>query len=67
MTEVLVEIDVRVRREEFEEEMSSVSTLSFTFRQSDNLHHKYFISTKYGTDLVWLGKTIQMFEDLLSI
>lgn len=63
--EVLIEVDARIKKEEFEEEMLNVPTISFEFHQSDNLHHKYYVSTNYGTDLVWLGKVIQAFDNLL--
>lgn len=62
---IIIAIDIRVNRKYFEEEIEKTNTISLTYYESSTSHSKYFVETKYLTDLVLIGKIIQAFENLI--
>lgn len=50
----IVEFPACIRKSAIEAWFAS-KKIAFDFNQSDNLHHKYFVCTKYASDFVELG------------
>lgn len=54
-----IEIPISIHRQLFEYYVANyIKTVTLEFLQSDNLHHKYNVSTKYPIDLFEIGRYV---------
>lgn len=51
----IVEFPASLPQSEVEEFLGSVQTIQFTHQQTDNLHHKYLVTSRYPDDFVSIG------------
>ena len=63
MIQTAFEILATVRKAHLEYLIAKhIRTLQMTYLQSDNLHHKYDVETRYPQDLIELGRIAEQLE-----
>lgn len=53
--QTIVEFPANISRRDIEGFIKLKKTITFEFQQTDNLHHKYLVSSAYPDDFVMIG------------
>jgi len=54
----IVEFPATIQRRTIEALLAAHASIQWEFQQTDNLHHKYMVTSKYADDFVMLGTFI---------